>query len=504
MTTTIPVAENRRIGVGKNRPGLSNAVILALIVMVQVAASLTLQNSAAQEESLLLFTGRDQLGAGDFSGATASVYGAGRFGSPLVYPNLAGIVGGLGGLEAARWLSTLCIVWLTVAVFLLARTIVSEGASVLGAAIFAVQAPVLVAGRSATPDALALALLVSSLLLLSSRRRPFLATSLGTVILVAGAICSSYGVWFVPSVLALTAMRIYIHGGGRLFGARLVTAASTIAVLTGLFLFARLRLALDFIQALVPAPSRTEVTMQIFGIGVLMAAFSAVALLGGIVIFRWNSARTTKIVAGLLLVTAVIAPSLAIARHDPASAILSLTFTAFFGAPVAGFAVSAALASTRLDSLQSLIIALTLFLLVFGTNVSAASRAFSAWPNSSRLVEALHSLVRANQSRVLVEEVEVPRYYLSGEIAQPWQFVGLNAFKYHGLQGDGAYRSALADGYFDVVVLRFGPSARLDAELVRELGSDPRYQKLESIPFQSSSGNGAYEIWRLEPSDQAR
>jgi hypothetical protein len=101
--------------------------------------------------------------------------------------------------------------------------------------------------------------------------------------------------------------------------------------------------------------------------------------------------------------------------------------------------------------------------------------------------------------RYLAEESEVPRYYLR-ELVQPYQWSSTYYFQYekdgHLLTGVEAYRAAIADRYFDLIVLRYGPTAALDHEIDRPLREQKGYQLIARLPTHTSFGPNDYWIWR--------
>ena len=89
---------------------------LAAVLLLQAVASLRLSNSAFQDEALYLYYGHWMIdswlnGADLYSNPSAWFTGA-----PQLYPVLAALLDGVGGLELARLFSTLCLLSATVAV----------------------------------------------------------------------------------------------------------------------------------------------------------------------------------------------------------------------------------------------------------------------------------------------------------------------------------------------------------------------------------------------------
>ena len=53
-----------------------------------------------------------------------------------------------------------------------------------------------------------------------------------------------------------------------------------------------------------------------------------------------------------------------------------------------------------------------------------------------------------------------------------------------------------SDGYFDVVILRYGPTAELDHRIDGGLRNNRRYEQIAKLPYYTMFGPGDYWIWR--------
>ena len=143
---------------------------------------------------------------------------------------------------------------------------------------------------------------------------------------------------------------------------------------------------------------------------------------------------------------------------------------------------------------------MALALIMFTVGVRQAQFMFAAWPNSSGLIQLLRTQVRPNVGRILMEEDEVPRYYLQ-DIVSDWQWNHLYWFDYQTkngetLSGAPAYKAAIADGYWDWVVLLYGYNAGLARQIDPALGPDSDYELLAKVPYHTAYGNGYYWVWR--------
>jgi hypothetical protein len=98
-----------------------------------------------------------------------------------------------------------------------------------------------------------------------------------------------------------------------------------------------------------------------------------------------------------------------------------------------------------------------------------------------------------------VEEPEVPRYYLRRPV-EPYQWSSTYWFQYEKdgrvLTGVDAYRAAIADRHFDLIVLRYGPTAALDTQIDGPLRAEKGYQLIARLPTRTAFGTGYYWVWR--------
>ena len=204
---------------------------------------------------------------------------------------------------------------------------------------------------------------------------------------------------------------------------------------------------------------------------------------------------------GVLLLATGLLPVVSQAiSHELTSLDKHIAFGIFFLAPLGGLAVSTVLdAGRRRRAVGATFVAVALGAVVYaGVGVSTARALYGDWSGSSRFVEVLRTQVRPASGRYLVEESEVPRYYLRGTIGG-WQWTGTYFFQYKTrsgslLTGVDAYRAALRDRYFDLVALRFGPTATLDWQLKRELDNPQLYRLIARVPL--GPGLSDWFIWQ--------
>jgi hypothetical protein len=129
---------------------------------------------------------------------------------------------------------------------------------------------------------------------------------------------------------------------------------------------------------------------------------------------------------------------------------------------------------------------------------------YAGWPNSRPIIAALSRLLKP-ADYYLIEDPSLVTYYLRSEI--PFLHVDSTfGFSYpdpgsgRALVDGPAYALAIKQGYFAAIVLRFGATAARDHQLVRDMQADHDYRLAEVVPYRTSYGPGAYQIWVRAPS----
>ena len=189
--------------------------------------------------------------------------------------------------------------------------------------------------------------------------------------------------------------------------------------------------------------------------------------------------------------------------HTATSLQKHVGFGLLFASPVAGVALAALLRVGERDPRRLGAGLLVCLGLTWGA-ITQSSQLYDGWPNSAQMVADLKTQVRPVTDRILAEEDEVPRYYLSN-LTQPYQWYSTFSFTYTTKQGKvltgvPAYQQALADQYFELVVLRFGPTAALDNEIDAPLMAHKGYTLIAKVPDSDEYGTGYYYIWRSDNS----
>ncbi|WP_267241716.1 ArnT family glycosyltransferase [Streptomyces sp. PR69] len=485
--------------------------LLAVILLVQAALSLRLDNSAFEDEALYIFAGHVQIGHLFFGEADFGGFDTYFSGAPVLYPVLAAAVDSVLGLAGVRALSLLFMLTATACLYGLTRRLFNERAGLCAGALFAVSMPTLFLGHLATYDAMAVCLLglTAWLLVVIAPRHWSLAALIALAAALAVAVKYASAL-YLPTLTLLYALAAYRHHGvrrallrGGLFAAA-AAAALAVALLGSGYLTA--------IQSTTTARAHgdTSAWQILYDTARWAGLLIAVAVIGTVAYARnarlseipgWRRAvpgRRWRTCLGTLLTgTALLAPAYQIQLSTDTSLHKHIGFGLFFAAPMAGVGV------TRLMGAHFKFpqwgIAIWAVALTLGLSQSAAS--FGSWPDTRYLIPQLSYTVRPGQ-HWLGDPKEAPVYYLSRERRTSYQdwvsffFIDYETPDGTHLSGIPGYRAAIRDGHFDGVVLNYADGLPPAQQAVRqEMRATGRYRLTSSLPYQSSMGTGHFEIW---------
>jgi len=489
-------------------PALLRWPLLAAILAVQAALSLRLvwSNTAAVREATYLSAGHIEI-AHWLHGTAAPEFAAFLSGAPVIYPPIGAAADGLGGLAAARILSLIFMLGATVALWGTASRLFGRRAAVCAAALFAVLAPTLQLGALATPDALALFLLAASVWCVVSARdhddsAPLLVA--GTVLLVAANATLYATVIFDPSVVALAGLAVAARRGAKPAVARAGYVAAGVIGLISALLAAGGPLYLAGVvgTAVMRAPGGQvrPALAAAWGWAGLVWVIAAAAV--GLCAWRRRD-RVQVMILAVLAVSGVL-PGLAEAG---ARTTLSFSghvgFGAWFAAAAAGYAVTLLPALGGRRSLHLALAGLALVAVALPAGLmgrAQAAETFQRWPNASPMVAKLRSLTTAHPGHYLADGYSVPVYYLARTIS--WQrWSGTGYFSYwpqhtgRPLTGRAAYRAAIKDHYFSLIMINTGDDALTDKRIITDMDRAHGYR----IAAQVRYPGGQYTIWAYEP-----
>jgi 4-amino-4-deoxy-L-arabinose transferase-like glycosyltransferase len=498
-------------------------VLFALIY--QALASLRLGNASAfVDEATYIVAGRRMLESWR-QGTPLPPFASYFSGSPVLYPPLAAMADGLGGLEGARLVSLVCMLAATVVVWRLGKVLVGRTAGSWSAITFAVQAPVLFVGRIATYDALSLLLLSLAVLcavetLRESDPRGKWSRALAAGTLLGLACATKYAaLLFVPSVLALLAISASPEGRWREARTSLMLAiAGALFIALGVLFVGGLA-QIDGLRAttLQRSPVRVTNVGELLQLVRSLAGSYLVLALGGLLLIsrrRSRDATSARVrrIAIILLLTALLVPLQHLRIGESVSLHKHLAYSALFAAPLVGAACASLVALVRrLLTAHEWIagaalagLALVLFARwIVMPGQREAGVLMTYWPKESAPVyRSLQALV-GPQSRMLDEEPDLGAYYLAPHTS-PDQWTSSYYFVYGSptaqkLSGDAAYVAAIRDGFFDLIIYRNGPRPEWVRTIEAELSRQSVYHRSAQRSFSLASGPAHYTIWRRDP-----
>jgi 4-amino-4-deoxy-L-arabinose transferase-like glycosyltransferase len=505
-------------------------VPLIAVLTLQIVLSYRLHNSAFQDEALYLYAGHREIGWLFHHIPTFDNYSTYFSGAPFLYPIVGAAVDGLFGLEGARALSLLCMLGATSLVWATSRLLYGRHAAACAAALFAVAAPTFFLGRFATYDAPALFLLALAFwLVVRTARRPAWWVLLAVPV-AALAVGTKYAALLYVPTIACVALLAGRFGGAARDGTTDARPRTWLAAAGRglLFTVSLVALLAAWLRLLGPAflhgIDMTTTNRAAGGDALLLiversaeygAGVFALAVIGVAVdLARARAvgvARSSLVARGLLsaalATAALLAPLYQMHLHTLTSLHKHVGFGLVFAAPIAGVALAALLRAGARDP-RRLGIALLACLGLTAAALNQSSAMYRQWPNASAMVSAIRTQIRPVTGRYLAEESEVPRYYTAdityrlGQI-EPFQWYGTYFFFYTDLSGNQlsgvpAYRQAIADRYFDIIILRYGPTAPIDLQIDAQLKAQHGYTLIAVVPADSSYGTGNYYIWRAE------
>ena len=469
---------------------------------MQAIAALSLANSAYQDEALYIYAGKQILH--QILGQPVAVkYGITSLsGFPYLYPVIAGVLDSLGGLVLVRLFSLACMLISTAAVYRLTLTLYGPMSARLATALFAVQGPVLFLSNFATYDAMCLSLMaVTAVLVLyaAAARRPWLSLAVGPMIGVM--VLTKYaGALFAPTLLILLVYQTRQRWGWRQSLARLCCALSLL--LLGAFEVAHVA-GHDLLTTLNSAylerqpasyDSRLHLVERVWSLGAAILVLALVGLLLG--------GRQGRLLRTILFVSALLAPAYHIYVHELVALHKHLAFSMVFAAPLAGRALARLAGYRWLTGIVGCLVVLSM-------GLAASKELYNEWPNTSNLITVLRAQNLPPHSQVLAEPGYESQYYLDD--ARHWDFTTLWAFTYFDpsgrvLNGVPAYNDAIMYGYFDLVVLGYGPgddTRAIAVQIDSGLRHGTTYTLIAKVPYSSAYGTGNWWVWRKRPAAAA-
>ncbi len=474
---------------------------LPLILLFQAITSLiALRNTAFQDEALYLFAGRQIILSWMGKTPYLEPYGLYFSGYPSFYPVIGGALDFLGGLEAARMFSLLCMLIATTCLYFMTIQFFDRKSALIAAFLFACEGSVLFLGRLATYDAFCLCLLALAVMLSLRASKAASAKALLAVgpLLVLVVAAKYAGLLFVPTVLALLAWWSWKHKGLEEMFVRLGITLFSLVV-PGFIVFLNLDnqvlTGLSFTTTNRVSFIETGPIVVIQHIAMMEGIFFGLAFLGLLLCGR------QRLPTGLLLFgSALLVPLYHTYKGELVSLDKHLAFSMFFLAPLVGFAIASFVGFWRKRFVRlSWVTALVLCLLTLPLGLQQARNLYEGWPSSTQLTTFLRPRVHQGIGHYLAEDFDVLRYYMKNETGL-WQWSSLDYFVYtdkenHNLSGEAAYKAAIQEGYFDLIELSYGYHTPLAMQISQDMTASKHYDLISRIPIHNSYGYGYYWVW---------
>jgi 4-amino-4-deoxy-L-arabinose transferase-like glycosyltransferase len=493
----------------QRRKWISRGVLLAILLM-QAVLSLRLRNTAFEDEAQYLYAGRLEI-AHLFHGAPLPINFASYFsGSPVLYPVLGAAANNVGGLAAARAVSTLEMLATTVLLYAISRRLFNERVAICAALLFSVTAAITFLGNFATFDASCLFLLAVAAWIMVRT-----ATSRWPLFLLAApvaalAVATKYaGLLFVPTIAVLPVLTAWPYHRRRVFAYPVIFGIAVAALLYGAVRWG----GHSYIQALQQTTTSraagTTPLSQILWESVKWGGLQfGVALLGAIA-YAWRprtdpdeeispaGSRLRRILLGLLLIgTALLAPAYQAHLHTDVSFHKHIGFGLFFAAPMAGVGLARIIG----DHFRRPQLGIGIWGVAILLGMTQSAILFGGWGNSSGLVKVLSRQLKPG-ARYLVEVPEVPVYYLEGRKgALATQFYSTFVIFYvdpqgQTLTGDAGFEVAIKNGFFQVIAYEGTITPAVDNILASELKKSSLYRLAATVPDNTPYHSGTYYVW---------
>ncbi|GGN83494.1 hypothetical protein GCM10011579_072380 [Streptomyces albiflavescens] len=502
---TVPEAAWSSVG-GPRRTWVSRAILLS-VLLFQAALSLRLHNSAFQDEALYLSAGHVQIHHLLYGTPMDKGYASYFSGSPLLYPVLAAAVDAVFGLAGARLLSLFFMLGANTLVYAMTRRIFSERPALAASALYAVLPSTMMLGNFATYDSAAIFLLaLAAWIVVRTDRAPLVAVLPAAPVAVL-AVGTKYAAGlFLPTLFALAVLIAWPHRGRsslvRAGWLLIGVAVPIIAVLCYSDVLAGVRKTTTARQHGQDGPVELLWLSAVWGgLMFLTACFGAIAYARrGRMSEAPQAARlgapggVWRTLLGLLLCgTALLAPLYQIHLAAAISLNKHVGFGLLFAAPMAGVGLTRLVgAHFRFPQL-----ACVLWVATLCVGLTKSAEWFSSRPDMSQVNALLRQHVTPGAGHYLAETPDVPAYYLR-DITKPTQWSSLYYIAYkdaHGTvhQGRDGYRKALADGWFDLVVLDGVAKPDMNPVITEAVRRSGHYRLLATLPYAGNSGS--FRIW---------
>jgi Dolichyl-phosphate-mannose-protein mannosyltransferase len=481
--------------------------VLVLIMMLQVALTLRMTNTAFEDEALYLYVGHLEIAHLLHGAALQGDYPSYFSGAPVLYPVLGALADHVGGLAGARALSLVEMLAVTGLIYAMTRRLFNERVALCAAVVYAVTEPALFLGHLATYDATALFLLTVATWLVvrfSSGARPLYLLAAPVLVL---AVATKYAtLLWVPSVIALAGLTASPKIGRKAVITWAALGAATVALLLGVahlagadYMAGFKLTTLDRVEGDASTSSLLWDSAQWIGVPFLLAVTGVVCWTvrpftdRGERVGPGGTRLRRALLGSVMAASALLAPIQQIHIHTETSLFKHVGFGLMLAAPIAGVGLSRVIG----DHFRRTQIGIAIWGVSLVVGMTTANSQFDLWPSSTAFIKDFSHYVHPGD-RYLVEVDEVPIYYLRHNPgAQPDQFTSTFYFGYmvngQYVTGDQAYVAAIKAGYFNVVSYNYQTTEAVDKVIGQALATNPDYNLVDVIPI-ANDGARQY-VW---------
>ncbi|WP_406368186.1 ArnT family glycosyltransferase [Streptomyces sp. NBC_01546] len=496
----------------RRRTWVSRTVLLTILAF-QATLSLRLSNTAFQDEALYLTAGHAELSHLLHGTAVQSGYAAYFSGSPRLYPVLAAVVDSQFGLSGARMLSLFFMLGTTALLYSFTRRLFSERAGLAAAGLFSVVQSTIVMGHFATYDAPAVFLLASATwIVVRTAGMPAPRVLLAAPVAVLAVGVKYAAGLYLPTIVALALLTALPHRRGSAFVRSLLLGLGMSALLVlgmyGTDLSAGVR------QTTTSREHGSDSAVFLLEQSIAWGGLLFLAAVAGAVSYaRRHRLHESPLAPGfsgpgrvqrsllgaLMCATALLAPAYQMHLGTVVALFKHVGFGLLFAAPMAGVGL------TRLVGahFRHTHLGIALWSATLCIGMPQADWRFTSWPDSLTLIRTISSHVD-RKGHYLSSTPEVPVYYLRDKTThRQWQSVfGMEYRDGHGARHTGAdaYREAVRNGDFDLVVLDGFTNPRVNGVITDALKGNPHYRLLAVLPFHSASNDVRDHLMRSAPS----
>lgn len=484
------------------------------ILAVQAVLSVRLvhANTAFQDEALYIWAGHLEI-AHWVHGTSIPAFGAYFSGAPVIFPPLAALADSLGGLTAARILSLLFMLGATSFLWTTTSLLFNRRSAFFASTLFAILGTTIRLGAFATYDAMSLCLLALSAW--CAVRAGSTERHSGWLVCAATALAFANATKYVSAIFDPVVAGVMLAMGGRTFPWRyalgravtmLVYAASIVLLLLA---FGGSEYVQSIFNSTLSRARGSDSTVSVLQVSWRLTGLLVVLAFAG-ALMTWIRAASSadKLLMTILALATLIVPISQARIHTLVSLDKHVDFGAWFASIAAGVAVDWLVRLVRVPRIRMVATASCIGLMAIPLHVGLrqSSDLFHSWPNSTSLMRTLRSELAHRSGPILAEHPSLPEFYLrQGTQWYRWSSTYVvrlpNGHSISAVAGSrlavNSFVRRINHGYFSVIVLDFGPTARMDEDLVASLKRNPNYQLVADVPY----GRRGAEVWayRTQP-----